>query len=134
MPILGLVLSLFLNFYFSFWSLKVLYLYSFLIFCAGIGPLQFGVVLVCFLIITFLINSPAVKSPLIYFWWTEEDQIVISSSRPWYLQLTILLRYIYSLFRYTSSIYYQVALKNAPTLTVFKDTRYGIYVTFLAWD
>ena len=21
-------------------------------------------------------------------------------------------------------------LKNAPTLTVFKDTRYGIYVTF----
>ena len=25
---------------------------------------------------------------------------------------------------------YQVALKHASTLTVFKDTRHGIYVTF----
>ena len=25
---------------------------------------------------------------------------------------------------------YQVALKNASTLTVFKDTRYDIYITF----
>ena len=31
---------------------------------------------------------------------------------------------------YLYSIIYQVGPKNASTLTVFKDTQYGIYVTY----
>ena len=34
-----------------------------------------------------------------------------------------------SVDRNLECVLYQVALKNALTLTVFKDTRYGIYVT-----